>query len=170
MTTESIVSNVWSFCTTLRDDGGRYGDYLDDVFSDLSSPDLTPSSPNLASSSLNLDSESITRDVHGRLISDHFSLPFVDSPKNLSREFLAMLEQKAAAPRELKKIPKPRMIEALLTLCEGHYIRLDCLAELVNRQASTLQGQYLTQLCREHQLRMAFPDKPNDPRHAYTKA
>ena len=29
MNTESIVSRVWSFCTTLRDDG--YGDYLEQL-------------------------------------------------------------------------------------------------------------------------------------------
>ena len=28
MTTDSIISKVWSFCTTLRDDGVGYGDYL----------------------------------------------------------------------------------------------------------------------------------------------
>ena len=27
MTSASIVSKVWSFCTTLRDDGVGYGDY-----------------------------------------------------------------------------------------------------------------------------------------------
>ncbi len=28
MNTAPIVSKVWSFCTTLRDDGVSYGDYL----------------------------------------------------------------------------------------------------------------------------------------------
>lgn len=31
MTTESIISRVWSFCTTLRDDGVGYGDYLEQL-------------------------------------------------------------------------------------------------------------------------------------------
>jgi type I restriction enzyme M protein len=31
MTTDSIVSKVWSFCTTLRDDGVSYGDYLEQL-------------------------------------------------------------------------------------------------------------------------------------------
>ncbi|SFE12369.1 type I restriction-modification system subunit M N-terminal domain-containing protein [Nitrosomonas sp. Nm166] len=30
-TTISIVSKVWSFCTTLRDDGVGYGDYLEQL-------------------------------------------------------------------------------------------------------------------------------------------
>lgn len=31
MSPESIVSKVWSFCTTLRDDGVGYGDYLEQI-------------------------------------------------------------------------------------------------------------------------------------------
>ena len=31
MSTDSIVSKVWSFCTTLRDDGVGYGDYLEQL-------------------------------------------------------------------------------------------------------------------------------------------
>lgn len=31
MTTDSIVSKVWSFCNTLRDDGVGYGDYLEQL-------------------------------------------------------------------------------------------------------------------------------------------
>ncbi len=30
-TTDSIISKVWSFCTTLRDDGVGYGDYLEQL-------------------------------------------------------------------------------------------------------------------------------------------
>ena len=31
MGTDSIVSKVWSFCNTLRDDGVGYGDYLEQL-------------------------------------------------------------------------------------------------------------------------------------------
>src|SRR6516164_6448168 len=31
MTSAPIVSKVWSFCTTLRDDGVSYGDYLEQL-------------------------------------------------------------------------------------------------------------------------------------------
>jgi len=31
MNTAPIVSKVWSFCTTLRDDGVGYGDYLEQL-------------------------------------------------------------------------------------------------------------------------------------------
>jgi type I restriction-modification system DNA methylase subunit len=31
MTTDTIISKVWSFCHTLRDDGVGYGDYLEQL-------------------------------------------------------------------------------------------------------------------------------------------
>jgi type I restriction enzyme M protein len=31
MSTQAIVSKVWSFCNTLRDDGVGYGDYLEQL-------------------------------------------------------------------------------------------------------------------------------------------
>jgi type I restriction enzyme M protein len=31
MSTDSIISKVWGFCTTLRDDGIGYGDYLEQL-------------------------------------------------------------------------------------------------------------------------------------------
>ena len=31
MTSSAIISKVWYFCNTLRDDGVRYGDYLDQL-------------------------------------------------------------------------------------------------------------------------------------------
>jgi type I restriction enzyme M protein len=31
MTTQAIVSKVWSFCNTLRNDGVGYGDYLEQL-------------------------------------------------------------------------------------------------------------------------------------------
>ena len=31
MNTAPIISKVWSFCTTLRDDGVSYGDYLEQL-------------------------------------------------------------------------------------------------------------------------------------------
>ncbi|MCU0750785.1 MAG: type I restriction-modification system subunit M N-terminal domain-containing protein [Akkermansiaceae bacterium] len=31
MTTDTIISKVWNFCTTLRHDGVGYGDYLEQL-------------------------------------------------------------------------------------------------------------------------------------------
>lgn len=35
LNTSSIVSKVWDFCNTLRDDGVGYGDYLNQDFQDV---------------------------------------------------------------------------------------------------------------------------------------
>lgn len=134
----------------------------EDVFSDLDSPNLDTSSPNLSDTVGH-------RDEQGRLISTHFSLPFVDGLEHLQPVFLQHLEQIAELPRTKRKIDRSLMDETIIDLCSGHYIRLDSLASIVDRKPGTLQGQYLTQLCRKQKLRMAFPDKPNDPRQAYTK-
>ena len=52
MTTAPIVSKVWSFCNTLRDDGVSYGDYLEQltylIF--LKMADEYPSRPTSATS------------------------------------------------------------------------------------------------------------------------
>lgn len=31
MTSSAIISKIWSFCTTLRDDGVSYGEYLEQL-------------------------------------------------------------------------------------------------------------------------------------------
>lgn len=149
----------------------------EDVFSDLGSPNFDSSSPNLGASFPNLTENDpvsaaadSSRDDHGRLISSHFSKPFVDDLEHLATIFREHLEELAEYPRSYRKIDREKMIDVLSRLCDGHYIRLDCLASLVDRKPGTLQGQYLTELCRDQILRMAFPDKPNDPRQAYTKA
>jgi hypothetical protein len=41
MTTDTIISKVWRFCTTLRDDGDGYGDYDDPAARDKTSLDLS---------------------------------------------------------------------------------------------------------------------------------
>ncbi len=35
MTLAAIISKVWSFCTTLRDDGVGYGNYLKQIIDNL---------------------------------------------------------------------------------------------------------------------------------------
>lgn len=148
----------------------------EDVFSEpglsnsgSDSLNLPESSLNLPPGSLNLVKAEETRDSQGRLLSEHFQLPLVDSLDALSATFLAELEQKAEAPRSAGKVAKELMAEIIQSLCDSQYIRLDCLATLVERRPNTLQSQYLTKMCRNRSLRMAFPDNPNHSQQAYTK-
>ncbi|MEI8312547.1 MAG: ATP-binding protein, partial [Verrucomicrobiota bacterium] len=149
----------------------------DDVFGagkgvPSSSPNLPPSSRNLLPSSRNLTSSSRNlpenRDPEGRLVSPLHQLPFVDDVDALSLDFRAGLEEIAHEPREKKKIQGDIMKSVIGRLCNGQFVTVRSLAELLNRQPETLQREYLSPMCRTRELRMAFPDTPNDQRQAYT--
>ena len=148
----------------------------DDVFGGanlvLSSSNLAESSSNLAVNSPNLtvDSPNLKsdRDLEGRLLSPHHPFPFVDDLAALHPNFLGALEAKAAEPRIKGKIPTEKMKAVITELCRDHYVTLRCLATLVHRQPETLMGQYLSAMWRNRELKLAFPDSPNNPRQAYT--
>ena len=136
----------------------------DDVFgpapriSAPSSPNLQPSSPNLAEQ----------RDPDGCLLSEQLALPVVDDLEALSQAFRSRLEGLASQPRAKGKVDRQVLIDVLLQLCEGRFITLRCLAELVHRKPDTLRDQYLKILVRQRQLNLAFPKTPNHERQAYT--
>lgn len=132
-----------------------------------SSPNLTASSPNFEPSSPNLDEQ---RDRDGCLISEQLALPVVDDLDPLSQAFRSRLEGLASQPRAKGKVDRQVLIDVLLQLCEGRFITLRCLAELVHRKPDTLRDQYLKVLVRQRQLNLAFPKTPNHERQAYTTA
>jgi len=124
-----------------------------------------PSSPNLAASSPNLAE---TRDPDGCLISEQLSLPVVDDLVPLSQALRSRLEGMAAVPRAKGKVDRQVLIDVVLQLCEGRFVTLRSLAELVKRKPDTLRDQYLKMLVRQRQLNLAFPKTPNHERQAYT--
>ena len=150
----------------------------DDVFGPIprisapSSPNLGSSSPNLASSSPNLSpsSPNLTeqRDLEGCLVSGQLPFPVVDDLAPLSEALRSDLEAVASEPRTKRKVDRQVLIDVVLDLCEGRFITLRCLAELVNRKPDTLRDQYLKVLVRQRQLSLAFPKTPNHERQAYT--
>ena len=129
----------------------------DDVFgaapriSVLSSPNLGSSSPNLAEN----------RDPDGCLISKQLSLPVVDDLEPLSQALRSRLVGIASEPRSKGKVDRQVLIAALLQLCEGRFVTLRCLAELVNRKPDTLRDQYLKILVRQRQAYTTV--KPSSP-------
>lgn len=137
-----------------------------------SSRNLPESSRNLPESSRVLEQSSRNlpehRDGKGRLLSPHHQLPFVDDVNALSPEFRSELEEAAREPRTKKKIQGETMKSVILRLCSGQFVTVRSLAALVDRLPETLQRQYLSPMCRQRELRMAFPDAPNDSRQAYT--
>lgn len=140
------------------------------AFIDASSTITVPSSTIIRGSSTISVESSQNRDEQGRLLANQFHLPFVDSLEHLSSAFRIQLESLAAVTKSKKRMERDEIGEIILKLCEGHFITIKCLAQIVNRGERTLRQDYLSKLCREKRLRRAFPDTPNHERQAYTRA
>jgi ATP-dependent DNA helicase RecG len=132
---------------------------------DASSSNLDVSSSNLDVSFSNLDN---TRNEEGCLLSEQLALPVMDDLNVLSVDLRRKLEALAAEPRAKGKVDRAALVAVILRLCEGRYVTLRSLAELVHRKPETLRNQYLSQLVRERRLMLAFPKTPTHERQAYT--
>lgn len=142
----------------------------DEVFGGRSEQ-LVLSSEHLAASSAHLldvgDDLSEQRDLNGCLLSAQLDAPVIDSLDRLSEEFRAGLEQAAAAPRTSGKTTPEAMRKAILVLCSGRYVALNCLAELVERNPDALRQQHLKPLTKTGKLQLAFPTAPTHAKQAY---
>ena len=136
----------------------------DDVFgppariSVLSSPNLSWSSPNLGEN----------RDADGFLISPQLNLPVMDDLSRLSPGLRGKLDELAAEPQAKRKVTRDVLIDVVLAICNGRFVTLRCLAELVQRKPDTLRDQYLAGLVKDRRLMLAFPKTPTHERQAYT--
>jgi ATP-dependent DNA helicase RecG len=130
-----------------------------------------PSTSVLVGSSLVLQDSSSDlrerRNAEGYLLSEQLSLPVIDSLKVLSPSLLASLESIAQEPRTKKKMSRFALEQVLVQVCTGHYLTLQCLAELVNRRPESLRNEYLTLMVRARTLSLAFPTTPTHERQAY---
>src|SRR5690554_1872979 len=149
----------------------------DDVFGPAyipsvdSSSILRDSSSTLSGSSSVLSGSSSVsgqeRDEHGYLHSEQLPLPVINDLAALSSELRQRLEGLASLPREKKKMSREAFEEVVLTVCEGHYLTLQVLAELLNRQPASLRNSYLSPMVRDKALTLAFPTTPTHERQAY---
>ncbi|MFC1595980.1 RNA-binding domain-containing protein [Candidatus Margulisiibacteriota bacterium] len=136
-----------------------------------STTNLNPSTTNLNSSTTNLGNNPIEkefRDNNGCLISEHLTKPVIDNLEKLGKGFLADIEQLVAEPRDKKRIPEKIMKEIIKELCRDKFVTISCLAKLLNRNVRTLRSRYLSKMVKNHDLDLAFPKTPSDPRQAYT--
>lgn len=115
----------------------------------------------------NTASVGLVRDSNGRLITDQLELPVIDDLSALSAEFRQSLEEMAAIPRNNQRMRRDLLRGILLELCDGQFVTLRCMAELVRRKPIALQNHYLSKLVRERKLSLAFPTKPTHERQAY---
>lgn len=138
----------------------------DDVFGPLpmeQSFQTFGSSSGLAGSSSGLPQP----DDDGYWHSDHLSLPVISNLAALSPTLRQQLEQLAAEPRSRKKLKREAMEQVILAVCNGHFMTLQALAELVQRQSVSLRNEYLSPMVREKRLNLAFPATPTHERQAY---
>jgi hypothetical protein len=67
-----------------------------------------------------------------------------------------------------KKAPRSEVESAILTVCQGRYLTLKQLGEILGRSLGSLRIHYLSGMAREGRLVLRYPDAPNHPSQAYT--
>lgn len=107
------------------------------------------------------------RDPDGCLVSPHLDAPIVDSLAALSPALRLELEARASLPRQKERLSPDEMKAAILSVCKGRYLRLNVLAELVNRNADSLRRKYLDELVKTQRVRRAFPATPTHEMQSY---
>ena len=151
--------------------GDVFGEGVNSPLLAASSPPLTASSPPLTASSPPLTASSplpiAARDRQGRLRSEHLRFPVVDQLTLLAPDARLGLEKVAHEPRRKKKVSREVMQAVILALCDGQYVTLGALADLVKRKPKPLRARYLSPMVKQRSLALAFPTAPSDPRQAY---
>lgn len=114
--------------------------------------------------------EAARRDEQGCLLSPLLDAPVLDDLQAVSEALLADLLARAALPRAKARLERQAMVEVILSVCEGRYVRLSVLAELLNRDPDGLRKGYLDGLVKEHRIQRAFPGTPTHELQSYKKA
>lgn len=114
--------------------------------------------------------EQVRRDEHGCLISPLLDAPIVDALSALSPTLREELLQRAALPRAKARLDRDSMASVILSVCDGRYVRLSVLAELLSRDADGLRKGYLDALVKDHRIRRAFPGTPTHEMQSYRAA
>jgi ATP-dependent DNA helicase RecG len=114
--------------------------------------------------------DTMRRDGDGCLLSPLLDAPILDDLQTLSAALRADLLGRAALPREKARLERQVMVEVILSVCEGRYVRLSVLAELLNRDPDGLRKGYLDTLVKEQRIRRAFPGTPTHELQSYRKA
>ncbi|WP_374253930.1 RNA-binding domain-containing protein [Acinetobacter brisouii] len=115
----------------------------------------------------NTTSSKHERDEKGRLLSEHFDAPYIDSLAALHPEFREHLFEKAKESRNKRRLSPESMTEIILRVSQDHYISASALATILERNANSIRQQYLTQLVEQGKLKLAVPQYKNDPRQGY---
>jgi len=138
----------------------------------VSSSVLSASSSVLSTSSsvLSTSSSVLTaqRDEEGRLLTEKLPLPVINDLDTLSPSFRSHLEQLAEAPRKKKRLTREVMRATIEKVCQGHYLTLHALANVLRRDKTALRNEYLTPMVSSGVLCLAFSNTPTHQQQAYT--
>ena len=137
----------------------------------LQSSDLAGEPSDLANEPSELrsgGSKILDADGRGRLLQG-LDMPLVDDLEDLTPPHVAILTEIASGATG-RRVPREQMEAVILTLCQGKYITLRVLAALLKRSEDYLRQGYLNPLVQGGKVRLAFPQKPNDPRQAYSSS
>jgi predicted HTH transcriptional regulator len=132
-----------------------------------SSGHLTPSSGYLQIDATSQIQPPSNRDANGCLLSPYLDCPVIDDLDVLSKAFYLTLISTANEPRSRPKIAESEMREVILNLCQNHFLTLNVLAKLVDRNADALRKSYLNKMVKEKLIRLAFPKTPTHEKQAY---
>ncbi|EPX9366497.1 hypothetical protein ACW6B7_004337, partial [Aeromonas veronii] len=111
--------------------------------------------------------DNVTRDLHGRLISEHFDSPYIDDVAHLTETMRQHLFQLACEPRQKKRLDRSTMEATLIQVCQGHFVSISALASIVERDAQSIRQQYLKSLVDSGKLRLAFPQYKTHSKQGY---
>ena len=116
------------------------------------------------------DTDTVLRDEDGCLLTPLLDAPILDDLAQISDLLRAELIKRATLPRAKARLERLAMVEVILSVCEGRYVRLSVLAELLNRDSDGLRKGYLDGLVKEQRIRRAFPGTPTHELQSYRKA
>ncbi|OAT75198.1 hypothetical protein A9B99_16945 [Mangrovibacter phragmitis] len=115
------------------------------------------------------DNQPTSRDEYGRLLNRFIDRPYIDDADNLTEAFRDSLFALAAVPRERLRLgDKELMKSVILSVCQGQYISVAALGQILNRNPNALRQQYLKPLVEQGALKLAFPQYKNDPKQGYS--
>ncbi|MES0488917.1 MAG: ATP-binding protein [Leptospirales bacterium] len=110
------------------------------------------------------------RSKEGYLISSSLKFGIVDNLAELTKEIAQSMQVIAQPAKDKPRLLKPEMEKIIADLCQGRYITLQVLSELLNRNNDSLRKQYLTIMEKDGSLKLAFPTTPTHPKQAYINA
>lgn len=173
MTPEEVFSqgalNVLSSSTHYGESSTHYGQRSTHSEDCLTQNDTTPDIAAMSESDLEDNHQSIVRDEHGRLLNRFIDLPYIDAIDNLTQSFRDIpFTQAAVSRKKLHLWDKKLMNKVILKVCQGHFISVSALGEILNRNPNALRQQYLKPLVEHGQLKLAFPQYKNHSKQGYS--